>query len=307
MTDPKLRIPASGFGGSGYKNPVTGEKVIGVTTALGIIDKPGIVQWHIDNTAAYAVASVDQLLNRTEEEGYRFLRYYTKRFKAKDFDNPQIDIHDYSVGVLNDLAELGDLVHEWVEADLNDWFEPDLVRQEQAEIIEQYLIWKSEHDIEVACTEATFFGSSYAGTGDWIGKIDGVWTLVDNKTSRSTWDEQKAQLAALGACDTWMREVPAGTPGAFKHERTTKGVKQTSWWIPTEMPPIQQYAILHMRPNDYDNKGNFVPAFCELKIIPQEEIDTAFEMFEGSLTIRYAMNKLKQMAKARGEKEEEDD
>lgn len=306
MTDPKLRIPASGLGGSGYKNPVTGQKVVGVTTALGVIDKPALKQWAVDQTAAYAVANIDALLNRTEEQGFGYLRWYWNRMKPKDFDDPAVDLRDYHNGVLNDAAELGTLVHEWIEADLNDAFEPEFIRDEQAQMIEQYLIWRSEHEIEVYCTEATFFGDDSAGTADWVGKIDGVWTLVDTKTSRNTWDEQIAQLAALGACDTWMREVPEGTEGAYKHERTRAGKKEVSWWMPTAMPPIQQYAILHVRPDDYNAKGQFVPAFCELKIIPQEEIDVGHDMFLGALTVRKATARLKALRKARGEKEEED-
>lgn len=304
MTDPILRIPASGLGGSGYKNPVTGEKVPGVTTVLGVIDKPQIKQWAVDQTAAYAVANIDSLLNRTEEQGYNFLRWYWNRLKPNEFDNPEIDITNYHVGVLNDAAELGTIVHEWIEADLNDWFEPDITRDEQAQMIVEYLAWKAGHDIEVACTEATLFGQGYAGTGDWIGKIDGVWTLVDNKTSRNTWDEQIAQLAALGACHTWMKQVKADTPGAFKHEKTIKGKKSVSWWLPQEVPPIQQYALLHIRPDDYDYNGNFIPAFCELKVIPLEEIDVGYEMFQGALQVRKSQAKIKALRKARGEKEE---
>lgn len=304
MSEPKLARAASGLGGRGYKNPFTGEVVPSVTTALGAIDKPGIRQWIADNTAAYAVANIDHLLNRTEEQGYNFLRWYWNRMKDSDFDDPTVDIRDYHTGVLNDAAELGTLTHEWIEADLNDWFEPDIFRDEQAQMIAEYLAWKTEHDIEVACTEATLFGQGYAGTVDWIGQIDGVWTLVDNKTSRNTWDEHIAQLAALGAAHTWLREVPAGTPGAQKHEKTVKGVKQVSWWVQDEIPPIQQYAILHVRPDDYNSKGEFVPAFCKLKIVPQAEIDAGWEMFQGALQVRKSQSRLKEVRKQRGEEDD---
>jgi hypothetical protein len=66
MADPKLRIKASGYGGSGYYNPFTQERVIGVTTALGVLEKPGIPQWVADNTAAYAIANVDRLMQRSD-------------------------------------------------------------------------------------------------------------------------------------------------------------------------------------------------------------------------------------------------
>lgn len=316
MSEPVLRVKASGFGGSGYKNPVTGETVPGVTTVLGAIDKPGLIQWNIDNTAWYAVANVDALLNRTEEQGFHFLRYYTKRVKESDFDNPATDIHDYSTGVLNDLANLGTLTHEWVEADLNGWFEPDLTRQEQAEMVEQYLIWKSEHLIEDIVTEATVFLGDSAGTADIFWTLTclhdepcvepGTRMLVDTKTSRKTWDTHKAQLAALGTADTWMQQVPEGTPGSFKHTKTIKGVKHTSWWLPRDVPPVQKYAILHLRPNDWDSNGKPTPAFCELKIVPQEEIDVAYEMYEGALKVRHSQRRMKALVKGVENDEESD-
>lgn len=311
MTEPKLRVTASGFGGSGYKNPITGEIVPGVTTVLGVIEKPGVVQWAIDNTAWYAVANVDALLNRTHEQGFHFLRYYTKRVKEKDFDDPGVDIHDYSTGVLDDLANLGTLTHEYIEADLNGWFEPDLTRVEQAEMVEQYLFWKAEHEIEVLATEATLFGSGQAGTADIIWILTCLHEnpcveprtpmLVDAKTSRRTWNTHYAQLAALGSADTWMREVLPNTPGAYKHERTRKGVKETSWWLPSEVPPFSAYGILHIRPNDWDKDGNPMEAFCKLKVVSQEKIDVGFEMFEGALKVRHGQAKMKKL-----EKEDED-
>ena len=107
--EPKLRVRSSGHGGSGYKHPHTGDVVPGVTTVLKRLDKPGVLQWAVDNTAAYAVANVDGLLNRTEEQGFGFLRWYWKRDPLK---GDLSDIRNYSDGVLNDAAELGTMMHD---------------------------------------------------------------------------------------------------------------------------------------------------------------------------------------------------
>lgn len=310
--DPKLRVAASGYSGSGYRVPTRlGEDgkpllVPGVTTVLGALDRPGVLQWSIDNTAAYAVANVDALLNRTEEQGFGFLRFYAKRMKESDFDDPMVDIRNYSNGVLNDLAELGSLTHDWIADFVNDFPEPDLTRNEQADMIEKFLEWYAEHEIEVVVSEVTVVGDGYAGTLDHIWIIDGIPTLVDVKTSRATRDEHFAQLAALGAADAMMVEVPEGTPGAVEYTRTSKGVKHTSYWIERPVPAFSQYAILHLRPNDYDSKGNFVPAFCELKIIEYDLIEAAFELFEGALKARHGQARLKAVKKALA-KEDEDD
>lgn len=271
--------------------------MVGVTTALGAIDKPAIRQWAVDQTVAACVANIDLLLNRTESEGFRMMRFYHKRGKEAFFDDPDFDLNQYHQGVLDDRAELGTAVHDYVEADLNEWMEPDLYRAEQAEMVEQYLIWKSEHEVEVHATEATVFGSDYAGTADIFAKIDGENWLIDVKTSRGTWPEHKAQLAALGAADTWMREVDKSTPGALEYEKTVKGEKDVSWWLPSEVPPVQRYGVLHIRPSDVTYDGYPMEPFCVLKEVSHEEIQAGYELFRGALQVRHAQRKMKALAK----------
>ena len=203
--EPKLRVPASGFSGSGYRIPTRlgadGKPLLvpGVTTVLGALDKPGVLQWSIDNVAAYAVANVDALLNRDEIQGFGFLRFYHKRMKEQDFDNPEIDIRNYSNGVLNDLAELGTLTHEWVADFANDFPEPEVTRPEQADMIAEFVDWWNANEVEVIGSEITVVGDGFAGTLDHLWIVNGVPTLVDVKTSRATRQEHFAQLSALGA------------------------------------------------------------------------------------------------------------
>lgn len=309
--EPKLRVPASGFSGSGYRIPTrAGEDgkpllVPGVTTVLGALDKPGVLQWSIDNVAAYATANIDALLNRTEEQGFGFLRFYHKRFKEADFDDPTVDIRNYSAGVLNDLAELGTVTHDWVADFVNDYFEPEIVRDEQAEMVAEFVDWWNAHDVQVIGTEMTVVGDGFAGTLDHFWIIDGVAYLLDLKTARATREEHYAQLAALGAADAMLVEVTEDTEGAVKYERTSKGVTAVSWWIEKPLPAFSRYGILHLRPSDFTNAGVPMEPFCVLKEIDPDTIDAAYEMFRGALQVRHAQAKLKKLAKAK-EKEEVD-
>ena len=298
MTQPKLALRNSGFGGRGYRDFRTGEVVPSITTVLGAINKDGITQWAVDQTAAYAVANVDWLLSRSEEVGWNGLRWYWRRGKETDWDDPEIDIHNYHEGVLNDLAELGDLVHEYVEADLNGWFEPELVRDEQYSMIEAYLLWKDEHDIEVIATEVTVFGNGYAGTFDAILKIDGVVTLVDVKTSRAVRDTHIGQIAALAYADVAAVQVPAGTLGAYEFKPRKNDKTVDSYWMLQGMWDVDSYAVLQIRPDDVDSAGNVVPAFCELHELSREQVDAGWGLFQGALQIRQAEKKLKEATKA---------
>ena len=292
MAEPKLRVRASGYGGSGYWNPITGEKVIGVTTALGALDKPGLKQWVADQTAFYAVANADRLVTRGEEQGFNMLRWYHTRGKSEMFDNPEFDLNHYHTGILDDAAELGTSVHEWIEEYLTDGFPPDLVRDEQVQMVEAFLDWLGQHDVTVIATEMTVFGDGYGGTMDLIAEVDGVRYQIDIKTARAVRDTHIAQLAAYGAASMALVEVPEGTEGAVEY----KG----SWWVDKTLPAFQKYAVLQVRPDDYDSSGDLIPAFCKMHVISQEEIDAGYLLY---LSAQNARLSAKMLADARKERE----
>lgn len=301
--EPKLRVASSGYEGSGYKLPTRGGQVVpGVTTVLGILDKPGVVQWAVNNTAAYAVANIDSLLTRSETQGYGFLRFYHSRFKEQDFDNPEIDIYNYSNGVLSDLGELGTVTHDWVASNVLDEFEPDLVRDEQVQMVEKFLEWRQGHVIEPIVVEGTVVGHNYAGTLDHLWEVECIHEgppcvaegptrmLIDAKTSRKTRHEHIAQLAALGAADTLMVETTEGNGELFTSKKWGK-----TYWREEPLPAFSEYAILHLRPNDIDTKGNKTDSFVKLKAVSHKHIDAGWEMFQGALQAQYGRKALKKM------------
>lgn len=298
--EPALRVRASGLKGSGYALPTRPDEngkpqiVPGCTTVLGALAKDGIVDWAVANTAAYAAANVDQLLNRTETQGFHMLRWYTKRMKPEKFDNPSVDILDYSNGVLDDLANLGSRVHEFVEDYLNDNFLPDLVRPEQVQMAEQFIDWVEGREIEVLGTEITVIGATgaglpYAGTFDILCRMDGETWLIDTKTSRKVHQTHLGQLASLGAAQSMIVEVSEGSEGAAEY----KG----KWYAEKPLQGIQRYGILQIRPDDFDHEGNPISAFCKLKEVPQDVIDSAWKLFEGALIARHAERELKDLEK----------
>ena len=278
--EPKLRVRSSGHGGSGYKHPTTGDIVPGVTTVLKKLDKPAITQWAVDNTAAFAVANIDGLLNRTEEQGYGFLRWYWKR---DPIAGDSSDIRNFSNGVLNDAAELGTLVHDWIAADHGFCPYPDVANAPDYfwEMINEWDRFKQEHEVVPLYTEVTLWSHEYgyAGTADAFWLVDGVPMLIDVKTSRNTWDEHYMQLAALGACDSMLIEPTEGH------------------WIEVPVPSFSSYALLHIRPSDTDSQGNPMDSFCKLKVIGHDEIPAHFDAFIGLLQVSHAQNKVKEIRK----------
>jgi len=181
MTTPHLTVRNSGFKGRGYADIFSTEEkptpLPGVTTVLGVLDKPGILQWSMNNMAAHATMHAQELLDKSEEQSYKSLQYYIGRMKESDFDDPVRDLRNSSNGVLNDLAELGTLVHEWIECYLTGSELPEVTRPEQAQMINAFLAWAEEHEIEVYATECTVYGQGYAGTADAFWSVDGVKLL----------------------------------------------------------------------------------------------------------------------------------
>lgn len=278
--EPKLRVRSSGHGGSGYKHPLTGNVVPGVTTVLKKLDKPAIAQWAVDNTAAFAVANIDALLNRTEEQGYGFLRWYWKR---DPIAGDTTDIRNWSNGVLNDAAELGTLVHDWIAADHGACPYPDVSGAPDYfwEMVNEWDKFKQAHEVVPLHTEVTLWSHQYgyAGTADGLWMVDGVPLLIDVKTSRNTWDEHYMQLAALGACDTMLLEPTDGH------------------WVEEVVPAFTGYALLHLRPSDSDSQGAPMEPFCKLKVVDHDEIPEHFEAFLGLLKVSHSQNKIKDIRK----------
>lgn len=302
MTQPKLSLAGSGLGGRGYRDIFgSGAVLPSITTALGALDKPGLVNWHVEQTAAFAVTHVEDLLRKSEEAGMRYLQYFSRR-KPDSFDDPEIDVYNAADFVLSDLSNTGDWIHKFVEDDLNGGFTETPQREDHEEMANAYLQWKSENDVEVLSTERTVYGDGYAGTGDWWGKVNGVMTLVDNKSSRKIHETHIAQLAALGAAHTSAVEVAEGTEGAVYHKLQPKvsaehGGQVDSWWRPEAVPDFGAYAVLQIRPSDWTTKGEYIEPFCKLHYIPQAQIDAGFELFSAGLAARIAQRNLKNAQK----------
>jgi hypothetical protein len=218
-------------------------------------------------------------------------------------------------GVKNDAAELGTNIHEWIEAELGleGKTYPELAgaRGRRDDRGVRPVGGAARHRAARAERTVVHDELGYAGTGDahWYMRCthadpclpDDGWydVLVDVKSSRYTWPEHGMQLAALANAPVIMRQVPTGTPGARKHEKTENGTRRVSWWVEEPRPKYDRVALLHIRPNDLDPHGRKIPAFCELED-RTDDLDLYWQAFQGALSITYATHGLRRRLKARG-------
>lgn len=304
MTQPELTTSQSGFGGRGYRIPGRkdryGKQIVdpGVTTVLKQVNKPGLQQWIADQTAAFAVANIQRLMDMRDESAWGYLRFYWNRepeaSKARD-------LRLHADGVRDDAAELGTNLHEIGDAYLEGSPMPAPNAPEVDEMMDEFEAFVQHHEIVRHFGEFTVVNDDlrYAGTGD------GDWTitcrhagpgcfadgsrgphrcLVDLKTSRYTWPEHGMQVAALAHADIAMVRVDQTTPGAMRFEKTEKGAKRVSWWIERFQPQYDRVVLLHIRPRDLSPKGERINAFAEMVDVTPD-LDLHWQGFQGALAL----------------------
>lgn len=303
--DSPLHVAASGYGGRGYRVPtrlIDGKPAVypGVTTVLDVLDKPGVRQWAVDQTAAYAVTHIDDLLSRTEEVGYGFLRYFWKPSGKQVREG----VRDHHRKALDDLSELGTRIHEWIQADVNDDWIPPIYDERDAEAVAEWLDWRAGHELVPLLTEAPLISHEQG----YAGSIDGLWrvtclhetpcvppdsvVLLDIKTSRVTNDTHRAQVSAYSRCPVYLKQVPADTVGAAPLGKT-KATR--TYWVEEPVPAWDHLAVLHVRPSDYDSHGNEVPAFCRLELVGDSDLH--YRVFVGALDVKKAQRELVERGK----------
>ena len=144
-----------------YRLP-SGKRVVGVTTVLDVLNKPGLVKW----------------ANRLGLEGIDVTKYVDK------------------------LADVGTCAHYLIQMHLQQ-AEPNLssYSPEVVDLAENsflsYLTWEQKHTIKPILCEAPLVSieHEFGGTIDVYCELDGGYTLLDCKTSKTIYDEHIYQVS----------------------------------------------------------------------------------------------------------------
>lgn len=140
-----------------------GTRVPGVTTFLGVLNKPALIKW------------------------------------ANNLGLRGIDSTKY----VDELADAGTLAHALIlaylkkeEADLVDYSEYQIGLAQNSFM--SFLEWAKHYTIEPALIEVPLVSEKYkfGGTPDLLATVDGDATLVDFKTGKAIWPEHHIQVAA---------------------------------------------------------------------------------------------------------------
>lgn len=155
-----------------------GQLVPGVTTILKCINKPALIQW------SAGMAS----------------DYWLEALKAKRADHAAI--HKEAKVAHRKRTESagasGSNVHAYAEAYFKKLPLPTLDTDDAKRGVEAFHKWLDAHKVEIVAVERRIFSKEhyYAGTCDFVAKIDGVLGVGDIKTSSGIYPEMRLQTAA---------------------------------------------------------------------------------------------------------------
>jgi hypothetical protein len=192
-----------------YVWPPTGESFPSVTTILGAISKPALVDWSARQAATYAVKERQRLMFMDKQEAIDEIATTHKR-------------------VTELSSAVGTHVHECIES----LIESGEVHNPWPEHMRHFEAWRTVYKPEFLMSEATVYNRAvcYAGTFDILAKIGGVTTLIDVKTGKNIYPEVALQLAAYAN-------------GEFYGSHD----KVNDKWCEMQLPKIESAAVLHLR------------------------------------------------------------
>lgn len=219
MTSPRLRRINSG---NGHSYTWDGQKIPGVTTVKGMLDKPGLVKWASNMAAETVVDEWDHLATLSPTERGDYVR------KAPDRRRDTAAVRGTRVHRVVELLVLGKPVPDGTPAN---------VRRMAEHVARLYDEW----DMKPVLVESPVAHSEwlYAGTLDSVAHCDRLgYVLLDTKTrddGRSPYDDTSLQLAPYRFADTRLVEVPQTGP---------RGGKKPSLWEERPMVPVDHCAVV---------------------------------------------------------------
>lgn len=175
-----------------HRYKIKGEKtyLISVTSATGIIDKSRVlINWALGLTGTY-------------------LRQYIETAGGSFTSSELIPVIEEALNQhavkKEEAGSIGSIVHDWAEsfalAKGTDSPLPKLPENVDDKVlrgIEAFLGWYTGHSIQFKSTEQMVYSKkyNYVGKFDCVANIDGKNTLIDFKTSKAVYSEQKYQVS----------------------------------------------------------------------------------------------------------------
>lgn len=171
--------------GRGHGYQLDGEKIVGVTTAIGVLDKPALRNWYAEEAAKRAVNEWERLTELPITERLDYIKRGARdKTTAAALRGTQIHTLGQSLAHGEDVD----------------------VPPEHVGPVEAYARFLDKWDIQPLASETPLANLThkYGGTADlWgtIGKRDNAAALIDIKTGKGIYSETGLQLAGYRYSD----------------------------------------------------------------------------------------------------------
>lgn len=165
-----------------HQYSVDGEVIDSVTKILDNLPKHALIYWSANMAAEYVRNHLKPGVALDEVEIEQLYERARKAHTQKKVD----------------ASGIGSLVHKWCESYINK-NDPGIPVNEQVRgAVKRFISWEKEHSVNFLLAEQPIYSRrhQYAGTTDFICKIDGKMWLGDIKTSNGIYDSYYAQAAA---------------------------------------------------------------------------------------------------------------
>jgi hypothetical protein len=166
---------------------VNSKVVYGVTSIIGIINKPQLMYWAVNQAVDFLKNSLEPGKGYDEIEIGNILEgaKYAHRTKSKE------------------ATDLGKLFHSWAEDYINKKIAGKgkvkmPVNKKLQGSVKNFLDWEKEHKVKWLSSERKIYSKKYeyAGTLDAEARIDGELSVIDFKTSKAIYDDYFLQTAS---------------------------------------------------------------------------------------------------------------
>lgn len=205
---------------SGHAYYLDGKKLPGVTSIIGVLDKPALVNWAATITAGYAIDNWDRLA------GVPIAARLKELEGARWQTNKRAAVRGTRIHALAERLARG----EEITTDDRDL---EAAARAYAGLLDA---WELEPiGLELSCLNTSY---EYAGTVDGIFHSPRLGTVIaDVKTGKRAYSEVALQLAAYRYCDIYLEEVEQFGP---------RGGKLKSTWTEEPMPDVDGAVVIHI-------------------------------------------------------------
>lgn len=206
--------------GSGHSYTLGGEWLPGVTTVLGVLDKPALPAWAARESAAYA------------DEHWQRLSGMRSADRLREIEGARFATNKKATSKGHRIHSLAERLQAGESVEVPEEILPDV--EGVAKMLDDFALTSVATEAAIASVEW-----GYAGTFDALLESP-RWglCLVDFKTGKKIYNEVALQLAAYRAADTMALQVEKiGPRGGISHV-----------WENHDMPPVDHTFAAHVTP-----------------------------------------------------------